>query len=113
MNDDDRPGQLGIYTSALRRHWLLAVSIVVVAALAGLVFASLTPRSYEATSKVLLDQQKRVDSLLGADNFTPDPERELNTDVQLITLEPVAAAVRRQLSLDESPEALVAKVTTE
>jgi capsular polysaccharide biosynthesis protein len=103
---------LGRYVATLRRRWMLAVGIVAVAALAGYVVASLSPTSYTATSKILLDQDRHVDAVLGTTGYAPDPERELNTGVLLITLEPIADEVRRSLDLHESAAALAARVST-
>jgi capsular polysaccharide biosynthesis protein len=91
---------------------MLAVAIVAVAALAGYGVAKLSTPTYAATSKVLLDQDRHVDTLLGTTGYAPDPERELNTGVLLITLEPIADGVRRSLGLDESAAALAARVST-
>jgi len=103
---------LGMYAAALRRWWPLAIALVAVAGLTGLAVAKQLPKSYDATSKVLLDRQRQVDALLGTSDFSPDPERELNTDVELITLEPIAADVRRSLALPESAAELAERVTT-
>jgi capsular polysaccharide biosynthesis protein len=100
------------YVATLRRQWMLAVAIVLVAAATGYVVAKLSTASYAATSKVLLDQDRHVDALLGTTGYAPDPERELNTGVLLITLEPIADDVRRSLRLDESAAALAARVST-
>ena len=100
-----------LYARALRRHWLLALAIVAVAAAAGYVVARASPTTYGATAKVLLDQQKQVDVVLGAGGYSTDPERELNTGVMLVTEEPIAAGVRDALKLPETPAALAAKVT--
>lgn len=105
--------RLGLYAATLRRWWLLLASIVALALLAGVVVAFVAPKSYLATSKVLVDQQKQVDALLGTENVSPDPERELNTNVALITLEPIADSVRRDLRLDVTAAALIAKVEAE
>jgi Mrp family chromosome partitioning ATPase len=112
MPSVERPADsLRLYARALQRHWPLALAIVVVAALAGYAVARTSPRTYGATAKVLLDQQKPVDVLLGAGGYSTDPERELNTGVMLVTLEPVAAIVRDTLGLPETPAALAAKVS--
>jgi Mrp family chromosome partitioning ATPase len=104
--------RMSMYYAALRRHWRLAASIVGVAVVVGVVVAALSPRSHEATAKVLVGQRTQVDSLLGAADYTPDPERDINTSVELITLEPVAESVRRMLRLDLPAPALVGKVST-
>jgi capsular polysaccharide biosynthesis protein len=107
------PGQaLERYVATLRRWWPLAAAIVLVAMLTALVVSIGRSKSYEATAKVLLGQQRQVDSVLGTGDFSSDPERELNTSVQLITLEPIADGVRRALGLHESSSALVGRVTT-
>jgi capsular polysaccharide biosynthesis protein len=100
------------YTAALRRWWPLAVAIVAVAALMGLAVAAQRPKSYTAEAKVLLGQDRQLDSLLGTANYSPDPERDLNTSLQLITLEPIAGGVIDSLGLHESPAALATRVTT-
>lgn len=103
---------LGIYAAALRRWWPLVVALVAVAALAGFEVAGQLPKTYEATARVLLDREREIDTLLGKSEFSPDPERTLNTNVELITLEPVAEDVRRSLALREPANALVDRVTT-
>jgi capsular polysaccharide biosynthesis protein len=101
-----------MYALTLRRRWRMALAIVALAAVAGFVVASLSAKSHDATAKVLLDQQRQVDALLGTSDFSPDPERELNTGIQLITLEPIADGVRRSLGLTEPSATLVRKVST-
>jgi capsular polysaccharide biosynthesis protein len=100
------------YVATARRHWILALAVVAVAAMTGYVVARLSETSYAATSKVLLDQDRHVDSLLGTAGYAPDPERDLNTGVLLITLEPIAAKVRDSLGVPESAGALAASVST-
>src|SRR6188472_3226725 len=91
-----------LYALTLRRRWRMALAIVALAAVAGFLVASLSAKSHDATAKVLLGQQRQVDALLGTSDFSPDPERELNTGIELITLEPIADGVRRSLGLPES-----------
>ncbi len=105
--------RLGLYAATLRRWWWLLASIVAVALLAGVVVAKVVPKSYLATSKVLVDQQKQVDALLGTEDVSPDPERELNTNLALITLEPIADSVRHELRLDMTAAELITNVETE
>jgi tyrosine-protein kinase len=100
------------YLAAVRRWWPLAVAIVAVAALMGLAVAAQRTTSYTATAKVLLGEQRQLESLLGTSGYTPDPERDLNTSLQLITLEPIAKGVVDRLELAESPAALAGRVST-
>ena len=104
--------RLGVYVATLRRWWPLALAMVVLAAVVGLVIAKQQTASYEATARVLLDREREVDSLLDKSDYATDPERDLNTAVELITLEPVAERVRRSLGLSDSPAALVGRVAT-
>jgi Mrp family chromosome partitioning ATPase len=103
---------LGMHTAALRRWWPLAVALIAVAAFAGYVVARQLPKTYDATARVLLDREREVHTLLGKSEYVPDPERDLNTGVKLITLEPVAGGVRRSLGLREPVDTLVGRVTT-
>jgi Mrp family chromosome partitioning ATPase len=108
------PGQsLTLYLATLRREWRLAACIVAACIVGGLVIASLSSKSYDATSKVLIGQRAQLDALLGASGYTPDPERDVNTNLAMITLEPVAESVRRSLGLGASPAELAGKITTE
>ena len=102
---------LGRYAATLRRHWLLVLAIVAVSATVAYGVAALSTASYSATAKVLLDQDRQVDALLGTNGYSPDPERELNTAVLLITQQPIAEQVRRTLGLDEPAGALAARVS--
>jgi polysaccharide biosynthesis transport protein len=105
--------RLTMYLRELRRRWLLAAGIVLVATLTGALVAALAPTSYESTAKVLIGQRAQVDALLGATDYTPDPERDVNTNLELITLEPVAERVSAELRLGLPAAALTGKVTTE
>ncbi|MGH2797541.1 MAG: Wzz/FepE/Etk N-terminal domain-containing protein, partial [Thermoleophilaceae bacterium] len=113
MPASETPGErLTMYVEALRRHRVLVACIVFATVMAGLVVATLAPKSYDATAKVLIGQRAQLDALLGAPDYTPDPERDVNTSVELITLEPVAESVSRRLGLGLSPGALTSKVET-
>jgi polysaccharide biosynthesis transport protein len=104
--------RLSLYASTLRRRWRLALCIVVVTVLAGGAVAAQAPKTHDATANVLIGQRAQVDALLGAADYTPDPERDVNTSLELITLEPVAESVRRRLGLGIPAAALIGKVET-
>jgi polysaccharide biosynthesis transport protein len=109
----DTPAQiLGRYGETLRLRWPLVVAMVATATVVALCVTALLPRSYEATAKVLLDGQRQVDALLGTSAYAPDPERELNTSVQLITIEPILDDVRRSLGLSEPVAELAGRIGT-
>jgi Mrp family chromosome partitioning ATPase len=100
------------YLATLRQHRWAAIGIVAVTLLAGVLVSSLAPRRYDATAKIVLGQQQQVDAVLGTAQTSADPERDLNTSVALIGLDTIAAGVRTRLRTDESPDALLAQVTT-
>jgi Mrp family chromosome partitioning ATPase len=102
--------RMSLYYAALRRHWRLAAGIVAICALAGLAVAALGSKSYDATAKVLIGQRAQVDSLLGTAAYTPDPERDVNTSLELVKLEPVAEGARRRLGSGTPAAVLVGKV---
>ena len=70
--------EVGRYTEALRRSWLLVVLIVVVATASALVSSALTPKKYRATARVVIDDPLASDDQSGV-------ERRLATVQQLLT----------------------------
>jgi capsular polysaccharide biosynthesis protein/Mrp family chromosome partitioning ATPase len=96
---------------AIRRRWVVIAIAIALGALAGGLLRSSSQPSYEATAKVLLEQQRPVDVLLGVDQPPADPTRDLSTGVRLIVLEPVVDQVRRQLGVPGSTEALLGRVS--
>ena len=96
---DTPANRMSMYWATLRRRWRLAAAILAVAVVTGVAVGMLMPNSYQATAKVLIGQRAQLDALLGAADYVPDPEREVNTNLALISLEPVAEDVRRRLGL--------------
>lgn len=98
--------------AALRRRW----PVLVIAALAGALVAgawgAVRPRSYAADAEVLLAQRDPIATLLRTGGPPPQPERAFETQVALITVEPVASDVIRRLRLDEPPDRLLGRVST-
>jgi capsular exopolysaccharide synthesis family protein len=72
-------------------------------------------KQYDGTATIVLSERDPIQSFLNpSSNFgSPDPEREVNTKVGLITVEPVAERVRTRLGLDIPVDDLSDKVTTE
>lgn len=101
---------LGIYVATLRRQWSLVGLIVVAATAFGFLVASAKPASYDATARILLGQQGAVNALLGTSAPSADPERDLNTSVQLVGLDSIAGRVRRRIASSESPTSLLRRV---
>ena len=105
--------RMSTYWATLRRHTRLVAALVAAAVLAGIGVGLLAPKSYDATAKVLIGQRTQLDALLGASSYAPDPEREVNTSLELVALEPVAENVRRRLGLDVSAPALAGKLSAQ
>jgi succinoglycan biosynthesis transport protein ExoP len=96
---------------AIRRRWAMIALAIALGALAGGLLHSSSQPTYEATSKVLLEQQRPVDVLLGVDQAPADPTRDLSTGVRLIVLDPVVDRVRSRLGVPGSTDALLARVS--
>ena len=105
--------QLIDYVRAIRRRWplVLIVAMVVVATALTLSFSS--EKQYDASAQLLFGGQQSVDILPDDTGGQVDPERQLNTDVELIKLDAVAEAVRRRLRLTTPIEELLESVSTE
>ncbi|HEV2059274.1 MAG TPA: Wzz/FepE/Etk N-terminal domain-containing protein [Solirubrobacteraceae bacterium] len=100
------------YLRAVRERWRLVA--LVVALCAGIAFAvSLSSeKQYDASAQLLLRGQDPIDTLFDPTGSAAsrDPERALNTEVELITIGPTAQRVRRQLGLDRTPDELLEQV---
>jgi capsular exopolysaccharide synthesis family protein len=114
--DEIRSGdaQLATLTKALRRRWPVVVLIPLMAIAVALVLSLSATKKYEASSKVYINQQNPVQNALDTTSQTPsDPERDLNSRVDLITVQAVADRVRKQLRLNVSDSDLLNEVTPE
>lgn len=94
------------------RRWPILVSVTLVAAVVAAVVASTGSERYEATAKVLLAPSPIIGSADDEGSSAPaDPERDINTKIDLIRLESVARQVHQRLGLRMSQDALARKVT--
>jgi capsular polysaccharide biosynthesis protein/Mrp family chromosome partitioning ATPase len=105
--------RMSTYWATLRRRKRLLAALVATAVLAGIGVGLMAPQSYDATAKVLIGQRTQLDALLGASSYAPDPEREVNTSLELVSLEPVAENVRRRLGLDVDASTLIGKLSAQ
>ena len=100
------------YVRALRRRWWIVATVTAAAVFAALAVSLTSEKEFDATSKVLLTNSEPVDTILLTERSrSNDPERDVNTDVALVTLGPVAKRVQRRLRLPLSTADLVEKVT--
>lgn len=114
MNGNDTSPLVG-YLRAIRRRWWLVALITILTTAVALAVSLSGQKQYEATAEVLVGGEEPVNSLVTPDaNFTPaDPERELNTEVQLITKADTAYAATRLLRIDRSVGELLEQIETE
>jgi capsular exopolysaccharide synthesis family protein len=107
--------QLLDYLRAVRQRWRLLALVVVVTTGVAVGVSLSSDKQYDASAELLLRGQEPVNTLLDPNGGggSNDPERELNTDVQLIKVSANAFAVLRQLKLDRSADDLLAQVTTD
>ncbi len=100
------------YLRAVRRRWRLVVLVVVVCAGTALGVSLSSEKQYDATVQLLLRGQEPIDALFdpGGSASSRDPERALNTEVQLIKIGPTANLVRRQLGLERTADELLDQV---
>ena len=105
--------RVGRLLEMLRRRWPIALTVFLITL--GTTFALMLrgSKEYEATAQILLQPSDQVSQLIFP-GVAPSPvngEREVDTDVRLITSEPVADAVRRELGASSPGAALATKVS--
>lgn len=96
------------------RKWIIIQAVAVVAAVA-LVGSVAQAPVYEAETEILIKQRSGGANLFGdlLGDFTWQPERRIQTQVELVKLRPVAETVVKRLNLKESPDAVLAKLKVE
>ncbi len=103
--------QLADYLRAIRRRWRIVILLALVVTGTALGLSMSATRQYDASAQLLFKPEDQVDRLLdpgGAES--EDPERVLNTGVELIRLDAIADRVRRRVGLDTTNEKLLEKL---
>lgn len=104
--------ELRDYLKVIRaRKWIIVQAVVIVT-LTSLVASLLQAPSYLGEAKVLVADRNEGAAIFGTalGEFTGQPERALQTQVQLIQLRPLAEYAIRELGLKTNPEALLARI---
>ncbi len=104
--------ELRDYLNVLRaRKWVVIQSVVIVT-LTAVVVSLLQPPTYQGEVKVLISSQDAGAAIFGTSlgELSGQPERSLQTQVQLMQLRPLAETTVRKLGLKESPEVLLKRV---
>jgi capsular exopolysaccharide synthesis family protein len=106
------PGQqVSHYLKALRRRWWFVAWVTATAVVAALALCLTAQKEYDATAKVLLLPSDPVNTIfLTQQGRSQDPERDVNTDVALVTLDPVARRVQRRLDAPLTTTELLGEV---
>ncbi|PKQ29458.1 MAG: hypothetical protein CVT60_05215 [Actinobacteria bacterium HGW-Actinobacteria-10] len=93
------------------RRWVIIQAVVVVT-LTAVVMSLVQPKVYMGEAKILISEKDTGAALLGTSisEFSGQPERGLQTQVQLMQLRPLAENVVRRLGLEMSPEGLLRRV---
>lgn len=104
--------ELRDYLNVMRaRKGVIIVATLIVAAVA-LAVSLIQPSVFESEARVLISERDTGAALLG--NLIPElssqPERALQTQVQLVEVRPVAEATIKKLGIEQSPEELLAQV---
>ena len=87
------------------------IQAVVIVTLAALVVSLVQPKSYEGTARVLVTEKDTASAILGsALPLSTQPERTLQTQVQMVQLRPVAEATIKKLNLQTTPDELAKHV---
>lgn len=105
--------ELRDYLNVIRaRRGVIILATAIVASVA-LVVSLIQPSIYEAEAKVLISEKDTGAALLGTviPELSSQPERALQTQVQLVEVRPVAEASIKQLNLEMTADDLLADVT--
>lgn len=107
--------QLLEYLRAVRRRWRLVALVALIVTGAALGVSLSSDKQYDASVDLLLRGEEPINTLLVPDagSGSGDPERDLNTEVELIEVAGTAHAARRKLGFIHSTDVLLDKVETE
>jgi capsular polysaccharide biosynthesis protein len=101
------------YLRVARRRWVVLATVTGIVAVVALGISLTSAKKYDATAVLLLREVEPVNSILGNSTSVSDPERESNTQIGLIKLDPVAEGVKEELDLKTSTSELLEQVSTE
>ena len=91
--------QLRDFGRVLREQWWLVAVCLLLSAAAAVAYAETRPRDYQATARLLLQQDNPGSMLAGTPGTYTDPVRQAATDQQLATSGAVASRVAEKLHL--------------
>jgi capsular exopolysaccharide synthesis family protein len=105
--------ELRDYLNVLRARKRVIILAALVVALTALVVSLVQPRVYEAQAEVLIAESDAGAALFGTvlPEFSSQPERGMQTQVQLMQLRPLVESTIRTLDLQISSQDLLAQVS--
>jgi capsular exopolysaccharide synthesis family protein len=106
--------ELRDYINVIRaRKWVIIQAVVIVT-LATLLWSFSQPKVYSGSAEVLITEKDTASAILGnALPLSQQPERVLDTQVELVQIRPVAEAAIKKLNLQTTPDLLLQGVTVE
>ncbi len=104
--------ELRDYLGIIRaRRWVIIQAVVIVT-LTAVVVSFVQPKSYQGVAQVLISEKDSGAALLGSVlPLSAQPERTLQTQVQLMQIRPIAETTIKRLNLQTTPEDLLKRVT--
>ena len=105
--------ELRDYMQVIRaRKWVIIQAVVIVT-LTALAVSYLQPSSYEGTAQVLVSEKGSSAAVIGdlLPQLSAQPERAMQTQVQLIQIRPIAEAAIKKLNLQITPDELAKRVS--
>lgn len=102
------------YLQALREHWLLIAAIVVAAVAAAVFYSATAQKRYQASTDVLITPVSTSDNTfvgIGLLRESSDQSRSVLTAARLVKTPEVAARVKEDLGLADSPEHILKGIT--
>lgn len=104
--------ELRDYLRVIRvRKWVILQAVIVVT-VAALAVSLVQTKTYESEARVLISENDTGAAIFGTvlPELSSQPERGLQTQVQLLQLRPLAESTVRKLNLSESPDELLKNV---
>ena len=105
--------ELRDYLNVLRfRKWVIVASVVIVT-LVAMTVSVFQPATYEGEARILISERDAGAALLGTlvSEFSSQPERGLQTQVQLMQVRPLLENTIRRLDLGVTPGELAGRIT--
>jgi capsular polysaccharide biosynthesis protein len=101
------------FMAALRRRWPAALAVFVLTIGCAVTLTTLQHKKYDATAQILLQPTDAVQAAIspGSVSSPADAQRDVNTYAKMITVDPVAGAVRSQLRLSTTLHALLSRIS--